>query len=81
MARLPAAPESVRSRATRFCMWLMRRAMGRDLTPYRVAAHASRVVPCLVAMNMAFETGRWALEPGLRKLIHLRVASLIGCVF
>lgn len=81
MARLPAAPESGRSVATRWCMRLMRRVMGRDLTPYRVAAHASRVVPCLVATNVAFETGRWALAPELRKLIHLRVASLIGCVF
>jgi alkylhydroperoxidase family enzyme len=62
-------------------MWFMRRVMGRDLTPYGVAAHAPRVVPALVAVNVAFETGRWAIEPGLRKLIHLRVASLIGCVF
>jgi alkylhydroperoxidase family enzyme len=32
-------------------------------------------------MNAAFETGRWALEPGLRKLVHLRVAQIVGCVF
>jgi hypothetical protein len=55
--------------------------MGRDLTPYGVAAHAPRLVPALVAANIAFETGRWAIEPELRKLVHLRVASLIGCVF
>jgi alkylhydroperoxidase family enzyme len=81
MARVFPAPRAVRSVATRFCIWLMRRAMGRDLRPYGIMAHAPRVVPGLVAMNVAFETGRWALEPGLRKLIHLRVATLIGCVF
>lgn len=81
MARLSVASRSTRSRATRLCMWLMRRIMGRDLTPYGVAAHAPRLVPALAAMNIAFETGRWAIEPELRKLVHLRVASLIGCVF
>ena len=81
MARISAAPHAARSMATRFCVWLMRRAMGRDLKPYGVMAHAPRVVPTQVAMNIGFETGRWALEPGLRKLIHLRVAALIGCVF
>ncbi len=32
-------------------------------------------------MNAVFETGGWAIDPNLRKLIHLRVATLIGCVF
>ena len=81
MARLDPAPPERRSLATRACLWLWRRLTGRDLRPYLIAAHAPRLVPGLTLMNIAFETGHWALEPELRKLVHLRVASLIGCVF
>ena len=79
MARI--APATQRGLATRFCMWAMRRMFGRDLRPYLIAAHAPRLVPGLTLMNGVFETGGWAIEPNLRKLIHLRVATLIGCVF
>jgi alkylhydroperoxidase family enzyme len=79
MARLDPAPR--RSLATRFCMWLMRRMLGRDLGPYKIAAHAPRMVPALTLMNALFETGSWAIDANLRKLIHLRVASIVGCVF
>jgi len=47
MARLDPAPR--RSLATRFCMWLMRRMLGRDLGPYKIAAHAPRMVPALTS--------------------------------
>jgi len=79
MARLPAAPSA--NLATRFCRWLMTRVFGREPRPYAIYAHAPRVVPALALMNAAFETGSWALEPSLRKLVHLRVAKIIGCVF
>ena len=81
MARLaPAAPAS-QSLATRVCLWFVRRLFGREPRPYGIYAHAPRAVPALTLMNAAFETGRWALEPTLRKLVHLRVARIIGCVF
>jgi alkylhydroperoxidase family enzyme len=79
MARLE--PAHRRTLATRFCMWMMRRMLGRDLRPYKIAAHAPRMVPGLTLMNAVFETGSWAIDANLRKLIHLRVATLIGCVF
>jgi len=79
MARLqPTAPHGF---ASRLCVWMMRRVFGRDLRPYGIAAHAPRVVPGITALNIIFETGSWDLDPTLRKLVHLRVASLIGCVF
>ena len=31
--------------------------------------------------NAVFGTGRWQIGAELRTLIHLRVASIIGCVF
>jgi len=81
MARLAPLPPGAQSRATRVCRWLMRRVMGRDPRPYGIWAHAPRAVPAAVVLNALFETGNWALEPALRKLVHLRVARIIGCVF
>ncbi len=81
MARLAPAPSAAQNLATRVCRWLMRRMMGRELRPEGIYAHAPRAVPALTLMNAAFETGRWAIEPALRKLVHLRVARIIGCVF
>lgn len=81
MARLPDALPERHSLATRACVWLIRRVFGRVPRPYAVYAHAPRVVPALTLMNGAFETGSWALDPALRKLVHLRVARIVGCVF
>jgi alkylhydroperoxidase family enzyme len=81
MARLAPAPPAAQNLATRACRWLMRRMMGREPRPYGIYAHAPRAVPTLTMMNAAFETGRWALDPGLSKLVHLRVARIVGCVF
>jgi len=81
MARLAPAPPATQNLATRLCRWVMRRMFRGEPRPYGVYAHAPRVVPALTAMNAAFETGHWAIDPTLRKLVHLRVARIIGCVF
>jgi len=81
MARLEPCPFATQSLATRACRWLMRRLMGRDTRPYGIWAWAPRAVPAAVLMNGIFETGTWAIEPALRKLVHLRVAQIVGCVF
>jgi alkylhydroperoxidase family enzyme len=81
MARLTPAPAGAQNVATRACRWLIRRLFGREPRPYGIYAHAPRAVPAMTFMNAAFETGHWALEPALRKLVHLRVARIVGCVF
>ena len=81
MARLAPAPPATQSLATRLCRWLVRRMLGREPRPYGIYAHAPRAVPALTLLNGLFETGRWAVDPQLRKLVHLRVAQLVGCVF
>jgi alkylhydroperoxidase family enzyme len=79
MARLE--PARRRSLATRVCIAIMRRLMGREPRPYGIWAHAPRAVPAAFALNALFETGEWAIEAPLRKLVHLRVAQIVGCVF
>ncbi|HJQ85771.1 MAG TPA: hypothetical protein VKA21_16910 [Candidatus Binatia bacterium] len=81
MARLGPAPREKYNLATRICLWLIRRAFGREPRPYGIFAHAPRAVPAFTLMNALFETGHWAIEPELRKLVHLRVAQIVGCVF
>jgi alkylhydroperoxidase family enzyme len=79
MARLP--PAERRSLATRVCIAIMKRLMGREPRPYGIWAHAPRAVPAAFVLNALFETGTWKIEASLRKLVHLRVAQIIGCVF
>lgn len=81
MARLAPLPPRAQTLVTRLCRWVMRRVMGREPRPYAIWAHAPRAVPAAFVLNALFETGTWAIEPTLRKLVHLRVAQLIGCVF
>lgn len=81
MSRLDPVPPDARRWSTRLWLWVMRRTFGRELRPYPVFAHAPKVVGNVMMMNMLFEMGDWALPADLRKLVHLRVATLIGCEF
>jgi len=81
MARLDPVPPGARRWTTRAWLWLLRRTFGRELRPYPVLAHAPKVVGNLLLMNVLFETGDWTLPLELRKLVHLRVATTIGCEF
>jgi len=81
MARLAPAAPAAQNLATRACRWLMRRMFGREPRPYGIWAHAPRAVPAATLMNGIFETGHWAIDTPLRKLVHLRVAQIVGCVF
>lgn len=81
MARIAPIAERDLGLATRFWFWLSRRLFGRVLAPLRIMAHAPRLVAGSTLMSGFFGSGRWAIDPQLRTLIHLRVASIIGCVF
>ena len=79
MARLE--PAGRRSLATRICIAITRRLFGREPRPYGIWAHAPRAIPAFFVMNALFETGEWTIGTPLRKLVHLRVAQIVGCVF
>jgi len=81
MARLDPVPQAARRWSTRAWLWLLRRTFGRELRPYPVLAHAPKVVGNVLLMNVLFERGDWTLPVELRKLVHLRVATVIGCEF
>ena len=81
MARIDPVPRESRRWSTRIWLWLLRRMFGKELRPYPIIAHAPKVLSNLVLMNVLFERGDWALPLDLRKLVQLRVATLVGCEF
>jgi alkylhydroperoxidase family enzyme len=66
---------------TRFVQAVFRLALGRELNPYKVEAHAPRTVLSSFLSNTLMTTGSWALGADLRQLVRLRVAALNGCPF
>ena len=66
---------------TRLVQAIFRSALGRELNPYKVEAHAPRTVLSSFLSNTLMTTGRWALGADLRQLARVRVAALNGCPF
>ncbi len=66
---------------TRFVQAVFRLALGRELNPYKVEAHAPRTVLSSFLSNTLMTTGRWVLGADLRQLARVRVAALNGCPF
>ena len=62
-------------------LWtVMTRQFGKMLTPFRVMAHSPRVVVGFTVANVALE-GLKLIPAGLKRLVCLRAAQLIGCPF
>jgi alkylhydroperoxidase family enzyme len=66
---------------TRLVQAVFRLALGRELNPYKVEAHAPRAVLASFLSNSLLTTGRWSLPADFRHLVRLRVAALNGCPF
>jgi len=66
---------------TRAVQLVFRVALGRELNPYKVEAHAPRTVLASFLSNSVMTTGHWALGGDFRQLVRVRVAALNGCPF
>jgi alkylhydroperoxidase family enzyme len=64
----------------RLAYWFCRRKVGRVIEPVRLHAHHPRLLRGLAGMEMAQEAAR-AVDPLLKALAQLRVATRIGCPF
>lgn len=60
---------------------IFRRALGRELNPYKIQAHAPRVLLTYFLSNSLTTRGGFALPEDLRSLARLRVAARNGCFF
>ncbi|HEY8514051.1 MAG TPA: carboxymuconolactone decarboxylase family protein [Candidatus Binatia bacterium] len=80
MPRIEGASPRTRNPFVRFVFWYVRRQLGRDVQPLRGYATSSAVLASTVALEVGMERAR-RVDPRLRQLAELRVASLVGCPF
>ena len=84
MARIEGAdPQKQRFLAgtlTRIVYGLTKRKLGRVVMPVRIAAHHSKILWGYGQMEQAL-IGSRLVDPALKDLAQLRVATLVGCPF
>lgn len=84
MARIPGAPVSqggpLRRLFVGFVYGLTRRRLGRVIMPIQVTAHHPKIFWGYLQMEQS-QLGSKLIDPKLKGLAELRVATLVGCPF
>jgi len=84
MARIRGAPSNrggpLRRLFTRTVYWLTQRRLGKLIMPVQVTAHHPKIFWGYIQMEQA-QNGAKLVDPKLKGLAELRVATLIGCPF
>jgi hypothetical protein len=84
MARIPGAPANqggpLRRLFVSLVYYLTRRRLGRVIMPIQVTAHHSKIFWGYLQMEQSQMSGK-LVDPKLKGLANLRVATLVGCPF
>jgi len=84
MARIPGAPWNQGGPLRRFFVWLIysltRRRLGHVIMPVQVNAHHPKLFWGYLQMEQS-QMGSKLVDPKLKGLAELRVATLVGCPF
>lgn len=80
MPRIDGVPSDTRNPLLRTIFWLVRRRFGRLPEPMRGYARSGAVFASLAALEIGMERAK-RVDPRLRGLAELRVASRVGCRF
>jgi hypothetical protein len=84
MARIPGAPSNqggpIRRLFVEIVYLLTRRRLGRVIMPIQVTAHHPKIFWGYVQMEQS-QMGANLIDPRLKRLAELRVATLVGCPF
>jgi 4-carboxymuconolactone decarboxylase len=80
MARIQGIAGSDAGLVARVAFWLTKRKVGRVVMPVRIHAHHTRLLRAYGAMEMGQEAAR-TVDPALKTLVSLKVATLVGCPF
>jgi hypothetical protein len=84
MARIPGAPANqggpLRRLFVSLVYYLTRRRLGRVITPIQVTAHHAKIFWGYLQMEQSQMSSR-LIDPKLKGLAELRVATLVGCPF
>lgn len=84
MARIPGAPRNqgglLRRLFVGIVYFLTRRRLGRVIMPVQVTAHHPKIFWGYIQMEQSQAGGKF-VDPKLKGLTELRVATLVGCPF
>jgi hypothetical protein len=84
MARIPGAPRNqggmIRRLLVSFVYFLTQRRLGRVIMPIQVTAHHPKIFWGYVQMEQSQASSK-LIDPKLKGLAELRVATLVGCPF
>ncbi len=84
MARIPGAPRNqggmIRLLLVSFVYFLTQRRLGRVIMPIQVTAHHPKIFWGYVQMEQSQASSK-LIDPKLKGLAELRVATLVGCPF
>ena len=84
MARIPGAPANqggpLRRLFVSLVYYLTRRRLGRVIMPIQVTAHHSKLFWGYLQMEQSQMSSK-LVDPKLKGLANLRVATLVGCPF
>ena len=84
MARIPGAPSNqgglLRRVFVSLVYYLTRRRLGRVIMPIQVTAHHSKLFWGYLQMEQSQMSSK-LVDPKLKGLVNLRVATLVGCPF
>ena len=84
MARIPGAPANqggpIRRAFVSLVYYLTRRRLGRVIMPIQVTAHHSKIFWGYLQMEQS-QMATKLIDPKLKGLAELRVATLVGCPF
>ena len=84
MARIPGAPANqggpLRRLFVSLVYYLTRRRLGRVIMPIQVTAHHSKLFWGYLQMEQSQISSK-LVDPKLKGLANLRVATLVGCPF
>ena len=84
MARIPGAPSNqggpLRRLFVGLVYWLTKRRLGRVIMPVQLTAHHPTILWGYAQMEQS-QAGSKLVDPKLKGLAELRVATLVGCPF
>ena len=84
MARIPGAPRNqggmIRRLFVGFVYFLTQRRLGKVIMPIQVTAHHPKIFWGYVQMEQSQASSK-LIDPKLKGLAELRVATLVGCPF
>lgn len=78
--RIEGLEESRMSWLLKPILWVMKRRTGKVLNPYKAWAHRPGIAFAMSIFQQSIESSK-VTPPALKRMVCLRAAQMIGCVF